>query len=475
MITRTHHGRRFSITALLAGLLAVGAAAPVMAGEPETDPRWLPWLGCWSPVGATEDAAPAVAGVRHVCVTPAPGTAGVDLVSMVDGRIMSRVHIEAAGDRRPVSREGCEGWEQAQWSDAGERVYLRSELTCAGGVERISSGIIAIASPSDWVDVQVIRVRDQRSTRIIRYRSARDTTVVAGEIAAALAGRQLAWQSARMAAASTPDMADVIEASRSVEEAVVEAWLLQRMPQLTIDSRDLRALSGARVPRSVIDLVVALSRPDAFPERLAARGYTYVRIEPPRAAVVVATATEESRRVYVIPSSTGRYRDDRGYPSGYRRYEAYGYIDRHYYVGSGYSRYGLNPYRQYGSYPYYWYTPYYAPYTYNPAPYPVTPRPRDAARAWDPGPWAEQRPAPQPMPQREPAGGRAVQGQGYTRSTGGGSRATAAPPREPSARPQATPAPAARGAASKPRQVPATRPASAPSTRAAKPRPPDAS
>ena len=433
MVTHTRSRRCLPIGALLLGILAVGGSAPLAASEPDIDPRWLPWLGCWAPSGASDAAAPSLAGVQRVCVAPAPGTAGVDLVSYTDGRIVSRVHIDAAGARRPVSRDGCEGWERGEWSAGGERVYMRSELICAGGIERTSSGVLAIASPTEWVDVQVIAVRDERSTRVARYRFLRDTTAFAIEIAASLAGRELARESARMAAASMPDVADVIEASSSVEPAVVEAWLLQRMPHLTVDAGDLRALSRARVPGSVIDLVVALSRPELFPERLVARGYTYARIRQPRPPVVVVQ--KEPNRSYPMPLYLDGY-GGRGYYGSYARgyggYGGYGQTASYYrsYRGSGYATYGLNPYLLYALY-----SSYYPFHTDNPAENPVDPQPRDPARAYS-RPSAEPGYARPIGPSPASAGGRAVSGQGYTRSSGGGTATPAPPPRDATAKPR---------------------------------------
>ena len=283
MLARTF--RPLHLTALAAaGLFAFAATAA--ASTPEMDPRWLPWIGCWSPSGATEDAAPAVSGVQRVCVMPVDGAEGVEIVNVANGEIISRVRIDASGERQPVNREGCTGWESARWSADAERLYLRSELTCSGSIARHSSGIIAVVSPSDWVDVQVVRVGDQQSTRILRYRSAADSTALSREIAGAVRDLELARQTARLAAASTPTMPDIVEASREVESAVVEAWLLQRMPRLTVDGVSLRRLADARVSTSVIDLVVALGAPERYADRLATRGYTFMRIDPVRATTV---------------------------------------------------------------------------------------------------------------------------------------------------------------------------------------------
>ena len=462
------HGRfsrneAFSAT-LLAGLLSIAVATPATASGLTTDPRWLPWIGCWVPTTATTDVAASLAPTHRVCVVPAEGAEGVDVITLADGQVVSRMHVDATGERRPVSRGGCEGWETARWSAAGGRVFLRSELTCAGAIERVSTGVIAIASPSDWVDVEVFTVRDQSATRIVRYRSASDTTALDRQIATALAGQEMARRTARMAAAALPTVADVIEASRHLEPAAVEAWLLQRMPRFTVEARELRQLAAARVPGRVIDIVVALSRPEMFLDRLSTRGYTLVRIEAPRTRVVAVespTPTDELVAALTIPGGSigyGHYDQlNRGRCYRCSRPDVY-YYDR-------YSPYGYYPYYpSYPSYPYGYYPVYPYPPAHQPQPQPRSPVIVNAPSYPRPGPSQPPPPAP------EPVGGRAVKGTGYTRSSSGSAEPTP-PPAQQTAPPEARPR-----TATEPKPPPPPAPTSEPKpdapARTAKVRPP---
>ena len=370
-MTHVRIGRRGAVTgALTAALLGIIIAAPAVASAATPDPRWLPWIGCWTPTTATSEIASSLSVTQRVCVMPSDSGPGVDVVGVVDGAIISRVHVDATGEQRPVSREGCAGWETARWSSAAGRVFLRSELTCAGGVKRVSSGIIAIASPSDWVDVEVVSVNDQRATRIIRYRSAPDSIAIDREISAAIGEQELARRAARMAAAALPGIQDVIEASRELDPAVVEAWLLQRMPRFAVDARELRQLASARVPGSVIDLVVALSRPEIFNDRLATRGYTLVRVDAPRPRVV-AMESQTPVEDYVAPPTTGSAGVYEGYSSSHRgRCDRCSEREIIYYESNSYPSYG------YGYYPYdYGYYGGYYPYRPHRPHHPRPPRP----------------------------------------------------------------------------------------------------
>jgi len=240
----------------------------------------------------------------------------------------------------------------------------------------------------------------------------------------------MARRAARMGAAALPGIADVIEASRELDPAVVEAWLLQRMPRFAVDARELRRLAGARVPGSVIDLVVALSRPEMFNDRLATRGYTLVRVDAARTQVV-AMATQTPADEYTSPPATGSVGVYEGYSSS-RRDRCSRCTEREiiYYESNSYPSYGYGyyPYWPYGLYPLYPvypsypYDPYYPSYP-NPRPPQQTPPRRPPVIVHEPGP---RPPGQQPTtPAPEPVNGRAIKGTGYTRSGGGG---TAEPP-----------------------------------------------
>lgn len=478
--------RPLYVAALAAvGIITVTVTAAAAASVAEADPRWLPWVGCWSPSGASEDAASAVSGVQRVCVTPVDGGDGVEFVSLANGEIVGRLRMEASGERRPVNREGCTGWESARWSADAERLYLRSELTCSGNITRRASGIIAVVSPSDWVDVQVVSVGDQRSVRILRYRSAADSTALSREIAATVRDRELARQTARLAAATTPTIADVVEASGEVEPSVVEAWLLQRMPRFKVDGASLRRLSDARVPATVIDLVVALGAPERHGERLAARGYTFMRIDPPRATTVsVVSAQPVPDESQTPPRAEGGIVEGREY---------YGYLHRHYegcghtnvlYLGAPLVPYGFYPpwvagaygfgsYGYYGTYGGYGYYPYiHDPYR----PTPAKPASnRGAVRGIDLPDRRPTQPVPQPDPDpaTQPAGGRVINGRGYTRPVEPDAPATsrAGTSAPVPVRSGTTKAPDAKPAETKPVE---TKPAPAAEPRTAKRRPPGA-
>src|SRR5690606_425634 len=94
------------------------------------------------------------------------------------------------------------------------------------------------------------------------------------------AGRSLASETARMAAAARIGPEPVIEASAQVDPLAVEAWLLERDHSITVDARTLTRLADAGVSTGVIDLLVAQSYPEMFAVDSTSRDET-IRGRPP--------------------------------------------------------------------------------------------------------------------------------------------------------------------------------------------------
>ena len=79
--------RRFTLGILLGAWLII--AVP-MAEAQEVDSRWAPWVGCWQAVDQTA-AAPLL------CMVPLAGEAAIEMLTMVDGQVVSRESIFTDG------------------------------------------------------------------------------------------------------------------------------------------------------------------------------------------------------------------------------------------------------------------------------------------------------------------------------------------------------------------------------------------
>ena len=248
--------------------------------------------------------------------------------------------------------------------------------------------------------------------------------------------------------------------------------MLQRMPRFSLDAASLRRLDAARVPVSVIDLVVALASPERFAHRLATRGYTFIRIDPPRISTAALAPPPAANTEVTTPhpgSASVTIEGREYYGHLHRHYRGCGHYDLLYIGGIPLAPYAFYPYWMhaygYGAYGGYGYYPYdiHDPYRVAPA----TPTGRGPTRVIDLPDRRPAQPAPQPDPDpaRQPAGGRVVNGRGYTK------------PAEPAASRGGTSTPVpTRGSAAKPaaETKPESKPAPASEPRTAKRRPPGA-
>ncbi len=227
-----------------------------------TDGRWLAWMGCWQPVAeaATRDAPDAL-----LCFQPLSSDVGVEMVSVEDGEISTRQTVRADGQRHESSLEECTGWDRGDFSARPARVFLASEYVCDGDVVRTSTGLLAMVSSEEWVEVKVVTVGGgDPMTWVTRYRLATQIDAEAAGFGEIAADRSMSVRSARVAAAARPSVDDVIEASEYVDEQGVTAWIAERDAPLEIDADELVRMADAGVSEDVIDMVIAVSYPSRF-------------------------------------------------------------------------------------------------------------------------------------------------------------------------------------------------------------------
>ena len=296
-------------------IFLLGAAAPARAQQPDqpTDLRWLPYLGCWQPLTGPEPAPGDTTQTPLVCVIPALGSSGVTVAVDSDNQYARPRLVEATGEHRAVTRDGCTGWESAEFSALGNRVYLTASYTCPGSVERTSTELMALTQAGEWLDVKGAAVHGVPvGVRVLRYRFA------AGGSAA---------ENARQATARPLILDDVVEAVHHVEPAVVEAWLVEEEQGFDLTGTRLISLAREGVPGRVTDVMVALSNPKVFAFDLS--GHSATRRPPEPAALDQG------------------YESPRGYARPWDCYSPYSWYCQTPY-GWGYSPYGYRTGYRYG-------------------------------------------------------------------------------------------------------------------------------
>ena len=240
-------------------VVALGALPPAAGAQVPDASRWHAWQGCWhvrmDATRGTADAADAAdvppdgSRAPRVCVTAEGDTATI--TTEMDGRPLLTQQLVADGVERPFAERGCAGVQQVSWSADRRRLFARARLTCAEGTVRTVSGVSLLAPDGTWIEAQAIEVGGRSSVRVRRF--ARE-----GRSAPGFDAHRL-----------TVD--DVKEASSRVAGPAVEAALVESRSTFALTARRLLELNAAGVPDNLIDVMVALTYPQAFTLRPAAR------------------------------------------------------------------------------------------------------------------------------------------------------------------------------------------------------------
>ena len=133
---------RFAVAAL-----ALGAAPPTVDAQVVEEP-WLAWIGCWVPVGGG-------AMDPGLCFVPA-SEGVVERISFTGDRIVSRQALRVDGSDSPLVIDDCEGTDALRPSADGLRFYTRSVMTCGDDEWTRAGGVMAMFTPTQWVDVRTV-------------------------------------------------------------------------------------------------------------------------------------------------------------------------------------------------------------------------------------------------------------------------------------------------------------------------------
>lgn len=324
-----------SLMGAAGGLLLAAVLSPVSA---QSDSRWAPFIGCWA---VAEDVTSS-----RLCIEPSDQPNAALWISELDDGESTEEIVVVDGAFRPLTDAECEGESAARFSADGRRIYLDGTLDCDGGVQRSSSGVIAMISGSEWVDVRSLESDGRSFAFIQRYVRIDDD----GSRSRAMA---------RAIASAAPRIEDIIDVSNNTSASVSAAWLSEAGLEEAVDARGLIAMDDAGVPSDVVDMVVALSNPYRF---AFADGSDVEMQDGVRGGGAGMVGSDEYSERY----SSRRY----GYWGGF--YGRASFYDD-FYLQSRYG-YGYSPYSRYGAYDP-WLSGYggYGGYGYRPTPIYVIP------------------------------------------------------------------------------------------------------
>ena len=357
---------RFMIATTAGAFIASVAVGSVASAQAQTvDSRWQPFLGCWVP-----DETSAAIGVNAisgsmVCLVPVQNSASVDITTITNRVVVNRERITANGERAAKKADDCPGWESATWSADGHRIFTHSEFACGTNLNVKGTGVFAISSTGDWVQVQGTTVGLSSGARVVRFRPA-DVALAPGSIISDSSTvttvpvqSSFTQQAIRAAAGARTDAKALLDIAKNVDEQVAQAWLSEFGVSTKLNAQQLVALSEAGMPGNLTDMMVAMANPTRFQlkTRSPDAGGTQISAAEramndrcnvdntldPRFDLSGSVMSSYERR-----NCLNRYGSAFGYPFGYLSGWQYGW-------GNSYNQYGYNGYNgsnyYYGSQP----------------------------------------------------------------------------------------------------------------------------
>ncbi len=257
---------RFAAIGSLVCATALHAQA-VSTSAGAVDPRFQPWMGCWTPssqsVGSGVGATPKPPSMA--CVVPSTTINGsVDLVVFDSANVSTRAAIPLAGTRAAKSIDGCTGTETATWMPDERRLLLQAELACGRGAKRLETGLMTMSSAGEWMQVQHLDVGGNSATSVMTLRYVVDSL---GEWARLGASTASSTTSLRLAVGAPLLNSDVLEVAKRAPAALTEAWLTESRQPFSVNGKELVRLADGGMPSRVLDLMIAISHPETFAVR----------------------------------------------------------------------------------------------------------------------------------------------------------------------------------------------------------------
>jgi hypothetical protein len=206
--------RTISRCGALAFVATLLAATSLSATQTPQDSDWRAWYGCWR----AEDAPAS----EYLCIAPA-GANAVRMMTVVGGDVVAESRVITDGKAREVKQEGCTGSEVAYWSADGQRVFLKSDLTCEQGIKRSASGMFAFTSSIEWLSAQAVTVVDQTATRTVRYVAVEPNSLPPVVASALRASGARGYR--REAVLARVDENDINEAANNIDPVAVQEWI----------------------------------------------------------------------------------------------------------------------------------------------------------------------------------------------------------------------------------------------------------
>jgi hypothetical protein len=238
---------------LISGLSIAQTKAPA-----DPDLTITPWLGQWKAVddpvkpGAKEPPGKAVLEIR-----PSASGKGLEIIRKDTDKPVSEF-IFPDGVQRAIDSKNCSGTQTYNWEQQTGLLLGSSEMKCKDSTSYGISNLKMMVSSNEMVDILAIKASDQTRIAVRHFVFEKELSSMEETLPSQGALAQ------RIALSAPWDLNRVISLSKTIEPPILEAALLEKNINIKLDSKALKQMNAAKLPKSLIDLMVALAAPEKF-------------------------------------------------------------------------------------------------------------------------------------------------------------------------------------------------------------------
>ncbi len=240
-------------------LLFPGSAVAQTSSEVRANSSLAPWIGKWTIIEdrsadrTNETNLSVIVEIRRTA-----DNKGLEIVRKIPQGPDVKEVLVPDGTRRPVDEKNCSGWQIAQLIPEAGAIISSSEMSCKDSGSFTTSNLKMILANDQMVDILGIKTAGQTRIATRRLRFEQETT------SAEDSRSRMTAMMARTAAAAPWNLNTIARLSGIVDTPVLEAALLERNVRLSITAKSLRQMEADKIPKEIIDLLVALAFPNKF-------------------------------------------------------------------------------------------------------------------------------------------------------------------------------------------------------------------
>lgn len=245
-------------TVLASSAIVFLMAGFTMAQTNSGDSPLLPWIGVWTITNSQSKTGPPVQN-GTVEIRPTADRKGLEITRKNPSQPDISETLIPDGTRQPISPQNCKGWRSARWIPEAGMILETSDVTCKDTGALTTSTLKLIVATDQMAEILSIKVAGQQPRVAVRRLTFDHDLPSAPDLPPAWVGT-----SARTALSANWNLDKIIRLSKEMDTQILEAAMIEKKVKPALDSKSLKQMQNAQIPKELIDLTVALAYPTQF-------------------------------------------------------------------------------------------------------------------------------------------------------------------------------------------------------------------